>query len=89
MTIFARKVQVIPQTANRREVTYIDLCRLPAQRYALMDGLSGKLITELSEEEALAQLKGWEDWVRADPDGNLSQVTNEGKRFLREAGACR
>lgn len=86
MTIFARKVQVTPQTANRRQVTYVDLCRLAAQRYALMDALSGKLIAELSEEEALERLKGWEDWVRADPDGNLSQVTNEGKRFLREAG---
>ena len=91
MIIYARRVTMLTlkdrKGRDRLHAAYTDLVS------ELIDGLrqyglynpvvwGGRWHERFDEAECLRQLSLWEDWHRADAQGNLSQITADGYAWL-------
>jgi len=72
---------------ERLHAEYTDLVSVPDEppRYGLYDPVfwGGRWREVFDEAECLRQLSTWEDWHRADAQGNLSQITADGYAWLK------
>ena len=92
MIIYARRVIMRPlkdwKGRDRLVAEYTDLVAAimdGAPRYGLYDPVvwGGHWREIFDEAECLRQLGLWEDWHRADAQGNLSQITADGYAWLQ------